>query len=87
MVAKKITSEELEQLKEISDQYYKTLVDIGKFEYEKKLLEDRLKHLNSETQLCFSDLQTLSEQEQELKGKLHKKYGMVSIDMITGEIS
>lgn len=87
MVIKKITSEELAKLKEIQDTYYKTLVDIGKFEYEKRLILDRVRHLESEIELCFSDLGTLQEQEQELKEKLQKKYGVVSIDTITGEIS
>lgn len=87
VVKTKITEDELARLKEIQGKYYEVLIEIGKFEYEKKSLNLRLEHIRREIDLCFSDLETMTKQEQELKEKLQKKYGLVSIDTITGEIS
>lgn len=87
VIHKQVTEEELSQLKEVQTKYYETLVEIGKFEYEKRLMDIRSKHLERELELCFSDLETMTKHEQELKEKLQKKYGFVTIDTVTGEIS
>lgn len=87
MVAKKITEEELFKLKEIETTYYKTIIELGKFTHEKELTDRKIKHLDAEISLCIHDLDTLSEQERDLKEKLKKKYGDVIVDALTGEIS
>lgn len=84
---KKLTSEELNQIKELQTQYNKSVFELGNIEislqeilYQKDLIEKEKNNI-------VSDLKTITNKEKELIDVLQSKYGSGSINPVTGEIT
>ena len=84
---RKVTQEELTQVKELQEAYLKVTYDLGQLSVEKLDLESKL----TKTQELFNDtanhLSVLRNKEKELSESLQEKYGSTTIDLETGVIS
>jgi hypothetical protein len=77
---KKLSEEELQQIKEIKQEYTNLALSLGELELQKANLEkDKLRFLNYQDQL--------GNKETELAKQLTEKYGNGSINIETGEIT
>jgi chromosome segregation ATPase len=77
---KKLSEEELQQVKEIKQEYTKLALSLGELELQKANLEkEKTRLLNYQDQL--------GNKEVEIAQKLTEKYGNGSINIETGEIT
>ena len=83
---KKVTEEELNQIKELQDAYLRVTYDLGQIAVEKLDLQSKLNKLDDAHNDAAKHLENLRNQEQELSLKLQEKYGSSSIDLETGVI-
>lgn len=84
---KKLTAEELQQIKEMQIQYNKTVFELGNAEAQLNEIANHRINMEAEKSGILSDLNTLIKREKELLTTLQEKYGMGSIDIETGEIT
>lgn len=86
MEIKKLTFEELEEIKTLKANHDKLNFEIGQLEVQKRLIEEELEKIKINQNYAFLDLKKLKETEQFLAEKLNEKYGVGVIDINTGEI-
>jgi hypothetical protein len=84
---KKLTEEEIEQIKELQKQYNKFVFDLGSIEAQ--LSEVALHRITLETEKnnVLGDLRSLTSREKELLSTLQEKYGVGNINIETGEVT
>ena len=84
---KKLTTEELESIKDLQTQYNKSVFELGSLEAQLQFLQAQLKTLDAEKINILKDMNTIGEKEKELISSLEEKYGNGNIDLATGEIT
>jgi len=84
---KKLTEEEIAQIKEMQTQYNKFVFELGSIEAQLQALLQQKVVIESEKEGIVSDLKTLSEQERVMVRDLQEKYGVGNINPQTGEIT
>ncbi len=84
---KKLTTEELNSIKDLQKQYNTSVFDLGSLEAQLQFLQAQLKTLEAEKINILKDMNTIGEKEKELISSLEEKYGNGNIDLATGEIS
>ena len=84
---KKLTTEELESIKDLQKQYNTSVFELGSLEAQLQFLQAQLKTLEAEKINILKDMNTIGEKEKELVKSLEDKYGAGNIDLATGEIS
>lgn len=84
---KTITSEELQDLKNLRSSYEKNVNDLGIYESQIGEYEDLIALLTQEKNKIKDNIRSLRIKEKELAKNLSEKYGNGVIDITTGEIS
>jgi hypothetical protein len=76
----KLTQTELDRLKLIREDVLQAVSSLGELEYQKTIVEDQLRQIKE-------NILEIKKKETELVSELNDKYGMVSINLETGEFS
>jgi hypothetical protein len=84
---KKLTAEELSQIKEMQQQYNKFVFELGSFEAQLSEIAAHRITIESEKSGILSDLKSLTVREKELLTTLQEKYGVGNINIENGEIT
>jgi len=84
---KKLTTEELNQIKEMQQQYNKFVFELGSIEAQLQNVLETKKMIESEKANALEDLKKLGEREKEVISTLQAKYGVGNIDIETGTIT
>ena len=82
---KKLTTEELSQIKEMQQQYNK--FELGSVEAQLQNVLATKELIETEKSNVLEDIKKLGEREKELVNGLQAKYGTGNIDIETGEIT
>jgi hypothetical protein len=82
-----LTTEELDQIKELQTQYNKFVFDLGSLEAQLQNLLVNKKLVEDEKTNVLSDIQKLGDKEKTLVTSLQEKYGVGNIDIETGKIT
>ena len=85
--AKKLTEEEITQIKELQTQYNKFVFDLVSIEAQLAEMANQKAFMDSEKANVLSDIKTLTTKEKELLTSLQEKYGVGNINIETGEIT
>jgi len=83
----KLTTEELQSINELQQQYNKFVFELGSIEAQIQGLLQQKIVLESEKDGIVSDIKTLGEKERVLVRDLQEKYGTGNINPQTGEIT
>jgi len=84
---KKLTTEELQQIKEMQTQYNKFIFELGSIEAQLQNILVNKNIIETEKNNILEDIKKLGEREKELVSTLQEKYGQGSIDIETGEVT
>jgi Spy/CpxP family protein refolding chaperone len=84
---KKLTPEEITQIKEMQTQYNKFVFDLGSIEAQLAEMANQKAFMDSEKANTLNDIKTLTAKEKELLTTLQEKYGVGNINIETGEIT
>jgi len=84
---KQLTSEEVQQIKDLQAQYNKFVFELGSFEAQLADVNNHKKLLEEEKSNVLNDIKTLTVKEKELLNALQEKYGVGNINIETGEIT
>ena len=84
---KKLTEEEITQIKELQVQYNKFVFELGSMETQLAEVNSHAETLKTEKTNILSDIKKLGERERELLGTLQEKYGTGNINIETGEVT
>jgi len=84
---KKLTTEELQQIKDMQAQYNKFVFELGSIEAQIQNLLSAKAAAETEKNNILEDIKKLGEREKELVITLQEKYGQGSINIETGEIT
>ena len=84
---KKLTTEELSQIKEMQQQYNKFVFELGSVEAQLQNVLATKELIETEKSNVLEDIKKLGEREKELVNGLQAKYGVGNIDIETGEIT
>ena len=82
----KLSTEELEELREVNDLYTKLIRNLGESELLISDLEAQLNAVTEQKKGFFSDYRTIKEKSDNLYQTLSEKYGSGRIDLETGVI-
>jgi len=82
----KLSTEELEELREVNDLYTKLIRNLGESELLISDLEAQLNAVTEQKKGFFSDYRTIKEKSDSLYQTLSEKYGSGRIDLETGVI-
>ena len=85
--AKKLTEEEITQIKELQQQYNKFVFELGSIEAQLADINNNKTIMETEKSNVLGDIKTLTVKEKELLSTLQEKYGMGNINIETGEIT
>ena len=77
---KAVTTEELQELKNLRDESDRFVINLGQIQYQRILLDAQEKQLSKA-------LLSLKEVEKQVTDRLVEKYGNVAVDIETGTIS
>lgn len=83
---RKVTEEELVEIRKLQDAYLRVAYDLGQLAVEKIDIQTRLDQIEEAHNDNAQHLQVLRKQEQELSITLQEKYGSSTIDLETGVI-
>lgn len=83
---KKLTEEQLTELRELNANYTKLLSSLGEVELILSDLEGQVERVKAEKQGLLSDYKTIREKSDALYAKLSEEYGSGKIDLETGII-
>lgn len=83
--AKKLSQEELNELKEIQNKYLELTAQLGQTHLEKISLETAIKGLNNEISKLEGVFLELKEQESKIQEAFTKKYGNGTVNLESGE--
>ena len=84
---KKLTEEEIKQIKEMQAQYNKFVFELGSMEAQLAEITAHKTTIETEKSNILSDIKKLGERERELLATLQEKYGVGNINIETGEIT
>jgi len=84
---KKLTPEELSQIKDMQAQYNKFVFELGSVEAQLQNVIATKELIETEKSNVLVDIKKLGEREKELVNGLQAKYGVGNIDIETGEIT
>ena len=84
---KKLTTEELQQIKDMQQQYNKFVFELGSIEAQLQNLLATKELVETEKSNVLEDIKKLGEREKELVNGLQAKYGVGNIDIESGEIT
>jgi len=84
---KKLTPEELQQIKDMQQQYNKFVFELGSIEAQLQNLIATITVVETEKSNVLEDIKKLGEREKEIITELQAKYGVGNIDAQTGEIT
>ena len=84
---KKLTEEEIAQIKEMQTQYNKFVFELGSIEAQLADMKAHKEFMDSEKANTLSDIKSLTEKEKALLATLQEKYGDGNINIETGEIT
>jgi hypothetical protein len=84
---KKLTEEEIKQIKEMQAQYNKFVFELGSIEAQLHDMANHKEFMESEKSNVLGDIKTLTTKEKELLTSLQEKYGVGNINIETGEIT
>ena len=84
---KKLTTEELQSINEMQQQYNKFVFELGSIEAQLQNLLATKELVETEKANVLEDIKKLGEREKELVNGLQAKYGVGNIDTQTGEIT
>ena len=84
---KKLTEEEITQIKEMQQQYNKFVFELGSIEAQLADITAQKEFMDFEKANVVGDIKTLTAKEKELLNTLQEKYGVGNINMETGEIT
>lgn len=84
---KQLTTEELDQIKEMQQQYNKFVFELGSVEAQLQNVIATKEMIETEKGNVLEDIKKLGEREKELISTLQAKYGAGSINPETGEIT
>ena len=84
---KVLTAEELQQIKDLQQQYNKFVFELGSIEAQLQNILANKSLAETEKNNILSDLKSLGERERELISTLQEKYGVGNINPETGEIT
>jgi len=84
---KKLTTEELQQIKDMQAQYNKFVFELGSIEAQIQNIIAAKTTAETEKDNILGDIKKLGEREKELVTTLQEKYGQGSINIETGEIT
>jgi hypothetical protein len=82
-----LTTEELDQIKELQQQYNKFVFDLGSIEAQLQNLLINKKLIEDEKTNALADIASLGDKEKALVTSLQEKYGVGNINIETGEIT
>jgi hypothetical protein len=83
----KLTTEELQSIKDLQSKYNQTIFEIGVAEAQRIALSEQVEKLQSNKTALVNDLATIEKQESDLVTSLQTKYGNGAINPETGEIT
>jgi chromosome segregation ATPase len=83
----KLTTEELQSIKDLQSKYNQTIFEIGVAEAQRIALNEQIEKLQSNKTALVNDLATIEKQETDLVTSLQTKYGNGAINPETGEIT
>jgi hypothetical protein len=83
----KLTTEELQSIKDLQSKYNQTIFEIGVAEAQRIALNEQIEKLQSNKVALVNDLATIEKQESDLITSLQTKYGTGAINAETGEIT
>jgi hypothetical protein len=83
----KLTTEELQSIKDLQSKYNQTIFEIGVAEAQRIALNEQIEKLQSNKVALVNDLATIEKQETDLVTSLQTKYGNGAINPETGEIT
>ena len=83
----KLTTEELQSIKDLQSKYNQTIFEIGVAEAQRIALQEQVDKLGENKKQLVNDLATIEQKESELTKSLQEKYGTGSINPETGEIT
>jgi len=84
---KKLEEAELQQIKEMQQQYNKFVFELGSVEAQLQNVIATKTLIETEKSNVLEDIKKLGEREKELVNGLQAKYGVGNIDIETGEIT
>ena len=84
---KKLTTEELQQIKDMQQQYNKFVFELGSIEAQLQNVLTTKTLIETEKTNVLEDIKKLGEREKEVINTLQAKYGAGNIDAQTGEIT
>ena len=84
---KKLAPEELQQIKDMQQQYNKFVFELGSVEAQLQNILATKEMIETEKSNVLEDIKKFSEREKELISTLQAKYGVGSINPETGEIT
>ena len=84
---KQLTTEELQQIKDMQQQYNKFVFELGSIEAQLQNVLATKEMIETEKSNVLEDIKKLGEREKELISTLQAKYGAGSINPETGEIT
>lgn len=83
----KLTTEELQQIKDMQSQYNKFVFELGSIEAQLQNILTAKQAAETEKNNILEDIKKLGDREKELISILQEKYGNGNIDIETGEIT
>lgn len=83
---RKVTEEELNQIKELQEAYLKVTYDLGQLAVEKIDLQSKINKIDSAYDDAAKHLEVLKQKEIDLSNTLQQNYGSSTIDLETGII-
>jgi len=84
---KKLTEEEIKQIKDMQAQYNQFVFELGSIEVQLQNVNATKSAIETEKNSIVEDIKKLGEREKELVTMLQEKYGQGSINIETGEIT
>jgi hypothetical protein len=84
---KVLTAEELQQIKDMQQQYNKFVFELGSIEAQLQNILINKSLVETEKNNVLEDIKKLGERERELINGLQAKYGVGNIDIESGEIT
>ena len=84
---KKLSTEELQQIKDMQSQYNKFVFELGSIEAQLQNIFSAKTAAEVEKNNILTDIKKLADREKELIAVLQEKYGNGSIDIETGEVT
>ena len=80
-----LTTQEIEELRTIKNEYDRKIFEFGKLKQSRILVERQIKELNDFENDLVSEYFSIQERERKIAEELEKKHGIGRIDLETGE--